>query len=463
MSDGAEFAEQIRFFSVERCRRHLRLLAERVVGTLGPVRVEIDNAVVLDGASQDFVRTVSRSGIELEFVLHGREGIPGDAAVVSYVSTGKEALVHRLVSRSGPLGSEDRAQVQEAAECYLNVGDGWSVVPLCTRLLDESDDAELHRMMGIALLLLGRNHEAEAYYLLWRSHGPRARANADYALAMLYARHHANHLRSLDKAEAYLEESYTILQELPADDAQQRTFDQVFNRNGLALVEYKRGLVGQAARRVQVGIDMLLSETPRDALHKAVLIYNVALCYQTLGKLSQARATFSELLRHDPRMPDYHLELARVHLALHDPIAAQESIDAAIALDEAISEAHSLRGYALAKQGRTDEAIAALRRAFRLDESSSAYAYDLAYRLNEAARLDEALQVLNTHIRHVGAGEVSPDMWSLRAEIVSHVTGLEAGRDILREALEIHPDNSDLRDNLATMETALSDSGVPAS
>ncbi|MFF5859852.1 tetratricopeptide repeat protein [Streptomyces sp. NPDC012751] len=460
MSDGADFAHQIRFFLIERSRRHVRFLSDRILKSLGPTTVHIYNSAALDTGSRDFVSTLSRSGIAMNFLLHSEEA-PTGTQLITHVPTPEELTAQRHARKKGKLTHSEFTELRSAAERYLNVGDAWTVIPLCERLLEEASDPELHRIMGIALLLVGKTLEAEAHYLRWRTGGETQSVKANYALAMLYARHHPKHLINLDQSERYLEEAFNILQDA-SPDYPNLTFDQVFNRNGLALLEYKRGMIERAAQRVQNGIDRLLNETtPQESLHRVVLIYNVALCYQTLGRLAEAKETFNELIEHDPKMPDYHLELARVHLSLDDHAAALSRINIALSLDGSIAEAHSLRGYALAQMGNIEEGLTSLREAFRLDQAFPSYAYDLAYALNEAQQHHEAQEILKTHLKHVDISEVSADMWSLQAEISSHTGGLNEARTILLEALEYFPADENIVANVGIIESAIDQDKAP--
>ena len=453
MSDGAEFVDQIRFFLAERGRRHFRLLAEQIVDRLGPTRVIVTKGHLLDEGSVDFFRTIGQSGIPIEIVISS-DALPQPATSITYRESREETETWSAMRYSGPLRNADRVKLRRAAEAHLNVGDAWTSVPLCIRLLKDAPDQKLNFMTGMGLLLLGRTLEAETYYRRWRNDGPRCKARADYTLAMLYVRHHPEHLRSLEVAEQLLEEAYSILEQLPEGDSQV-TFEQVFNRNGLALIEYKRGLVDEAAKRVVEGINRLVSENPRQALHRVVLIYNVALCYQTLNRWQEARETFAELLDFDPLMPEYHLELARVDIALGNPQSALMSIENALGIDSYIGEAHSLQGYVLGELGRADDALASYRRAFYLDQGSPNTTYDLAYALNEMELRDEAGRVLETHLRQAGESSLSADGWALYAEIATYTSGLNRARFLILEGMKLHPKSTDLAENLALLDAAI--------
>ncbi len=119
--------------------------------------------------------------------------------------------------------------------------------------------------------MLGRTLEAEFCYLRWRDDpDPLGVAGADYGLSMLYARHHPPVLRSLDRTAEHLEHGYAVLDRVPADDTRDLTFHKVFNRNGYALVEFRRGRVEEAIDHLTQGIARLRNGSAVHHMHQTV-------------------------------------------------------------------------------------------------------------------------------------------------------------------------------------------------
>lgn len=455
LSDGNAYADQERFYVAEHARRHFRLLANRITDALGPVAVVVYNATTLDTGSQEFVRTLAASGIPLEFELYsGETPLAHRSSLLTYPDPAEEREVAALMQRQDRLSDNERTHLRQAAENYLNVGDSWTSIPMCRRLLEDSPEPELYFMTGMALVLLGRTEEAETYYLRWREAGTQERIDADYVLAMLYVRHHPPYLRSLDRAEDFLDDGFRLLRD--SEDAN-RVLGEIINRNGLALIEYRRGHSDKAAALVRSDIPRLrdAGDGPKQILYKTVLLYNLGVCQQALSQLEQARRSFEELLELDPLMPDHHLNFIRVLLALRDTPAALRHIQIATDLDETFAEAYSLAGYIHHQDGRLEQAIDAYGQAFHLNQMSPAFAYDLAYALNEAGRHTEAVAVLRTHTRIVGHEALTPDAYSLLAEALSHADGLPAAYDTLRRACQIHPTHEDIASNLNQVESAM--------
>jgi tetratricopeptide (TPR) repeat protein len=286
------------------------------------------------------------------------------------------------------------------------------------------------------------------YYLRWRDSGRLQRIHADHVLAMLYARHLPPHLHDLEKAEEFLRDGYELLHE--SDDPA----DKALNRNGLAYVEFRRGHTEQAVALVQEALRHVGDLSPKELLQRATLLFNTGMCQQALQQWGQARETFEELFRIDPLMAEHHLEYCHGLLATNDLRTALHHVEIAIGLNETLAESYSLRGLVLYGYGRLPQAIKDYRRAFDLDQSSSAFAYDLAYCLNEVGRHAEAVAVLNTHVRHVGLAALAPEAFTVWAEALSH-TGLSQAGAVLRQACQFYPRHADLAENLALVLAGL--------
>jgi TolB-like protein/DNA-binding winged helix-turn-helix (wHTH) protein/tetratricopeptide (TPR) repeat protein len=95
----------------------------------------------------------------------------------------------------------------------------------------------------------------------------------------------------------------------------------------------------------------------------------------------------------DPQLPDGYAVRGMSRLWLDwDSKGAEQDLRRAVALNASFAQAHQYLSTALVVQGRTDEAIAAARRAAELDPLSPTAGTTLGYRFYYAGRYQEALQ-----------------------------------------------------------------------
>ena len=99
--------------------------------------------------------------------------------------------------------------------------------------------------------------EAEQWYNRWAALSDLDHARANYAKSMLCARHHPPYLRSIDEAGRLLEEAYELFEAMTEEDNPKLVFEKVFDRNGYALVQFRRGNVDSAVDLVTRGIETL--------------------------------------------------------------------------------------------------------------------------------------------------------------------------------------------------------------
>jgi Flp pilus assembly protein TadD len=211
---------------------------------------------------------------------------------------------------------------------------------------------------------------------------------------MLYARHHPPFLRSLDRTAEFLEHGYALLRESPPDGVEDLDFRKVFNRNGYALVEFRRGRVDEAIALLTDGIARLRSCSAKNHMHQTVLVYNLAQCHRRSGNHAEAIRVYRQLLEIDGRMPEYHMELAHCHLDLGEFTEALACLLTARHLGPSIQEVHSLLGFTYLRLGRADEAVSAYRVAHAFAPEDTDALYDPAYALGESEDPASALHLL---------------------------------------------------------------------
>ncbi|QXB87672.1 tetratricopeptide repeat protein (plasmid) [Acinetobacter lwoffii] len=102
------------------------------------------------------------------------------------------------------------------------------------------------------------------------------------------------------------------------DDFEKLTFEKIFNRNGYALILFKEGKLLDAKLQILECLDNINKYHGDDInnkinIHKSVLLYNLAQCYEKLGMIDDAISTFKILLELDPNMDEYYLDLSRCY------------------------------------------------------------------------------------------------------------------------------------------------------
>ncbi|GLZ02176.1 tetratricopeptide repeat protein [Actinoplanes sp. NBRC 103695] len=223
--------------------------------------------------------------------------------------------------------------------------------------------------MTTSLAASGQADEAAAAYHEIRAltEDPEMQMHAAYGTAMLFARHHAEGRRDPVTARGWLNVAIALAGALP--EKKDRIFYEVFNRNGLALVEVRDGRPEEALRLVTEGIDRLDRELEPDdqLLHRTGLRYNRALVHVMLGDLPAALADYDHVIAVDPHFHDHWFNRGNVLRRLGRTAEALADYDRALALSPPFAEAYYNRGDAHAALGELEAAAADFGRAAELD------------------------------------------------------------------------------------------------
>jgi len=333
----------------------------------------------------------------------------------------------------------------------FSAGDTWSTLSIIEKNPDLLCPAETARLSGIALALQGRTEKAEAELRRWKELGtPANQAWALYSIAMLYARHHQPENRSLDAAEKALNEAYRILSGLDERTPDLR-FYRAFNRNGLALIYFRRGEVHRARDLLRECILAVSDTADHLRLHKSVLIYNLAQCETALGNDLDAKEAFSELLRLDPDYAENRIEYANLLLELGDEKGALMEVDEAIILDPSIGAAWAIRGRLHLEAGDLPNAIRDLSRAIQFVPEDVSLRIDFVVAQLRSGNVREAQVIMDalTETEWSNASiESQEDHFILRAEIALWESQPQRAMTILREGLMRFPRSSVLQENL---------------
>jgi tetratricopeptide (TPR) repeat protein len=185
-----------------------------------------------------------------------------------------------------------------------------------------------------ALSVLDRPEEAERLYTKLRAQFtlPMLHIFSDYALGMIYTRYFPTGRKNHLLAKAHLNNAIAIASLLV--DHEDRVFQSVFNRNGLALVEMHLGNLPESLRLVDEGLAEVDRELPSGThrLHRSVLVHNRGRVYAALGRMEEALTDISTVIEVDPNYPDYYFDRADVRRRLGDPYGAIDDYNTAITL-----------------------------------------------------------------------------------------------------------------------------------
>jgi tetratricopeptide (TPR) repeat protein len=306
-------------------------------------------------------------------------------------------------------------------------------------------------------------------------------AQAHYTLAMLHARFLPQ--KDFALAEEHLEQGIAELlrADLPDDE---REFDIVFNRNGLAFVRHRQGAHDEAIELCRAGLESLethLSAT-RHRLHRSVLRYNIAQVYAATGRLEEALVQYTKAMEMDVNYSEYYNErgnvlfrlgrvgeavqdyqqarllsppysevltnLGQCFRARHDFEQAIHYFDAALDLDPNQPFVHVMRAECKDALGLIEEALAGYDAALILDERQPLVLGNRACLQYQLGSLQEALADLNRAI------ELAPDAADLYRNRATALASLHqptaAARD-LENYLTLRPDCEDRQEILAEL------------
>ncbi|MET8376886.1 tetratricopeptide repeat protein [Streptomyces microflavus] len=455
LTDAAQAQDRIRYFLKDRLIRCFRDVGMAWQSSGGSTVVEVVRAELLDEGSRLFFETLAnlpggKTEVRFKFGVTSRD-VTANAPV-----TPRESRIRQLCSQISTLSEVDLDYLHEQAVEYLSVGDSWTAERILRAIRPRLDTPTVWGRLGLAYTMQDRTLEAEFCYLKWREDAdPVGVAGADYALSMLYARHHSEELRSLDRTAEYLEHGYEALDRVPESDDRDLTFHRVFNRNGYALVEFRRGHVDAAIEHLNSGISKLRNGTAAHRMHQTVLIYNLAQCYRRIGKIDAAVKTYLELLDADGKMPEYHMELAHCYLSEEKFDEALTSLLVARNLGPSIQEVHSLLGFTFLQLGKTREALGSYRTAHECDPRDVDALYDYAYLLAEASHHNQALMLVRDIDHALLPAGSAAKLLTLAAEQHAQLGDLTSARTALEEVLVLTPDDANARANLEQVAGAM--------
>lgn len=254
-----------------------------------------------------------------------------------------------------------------------------------------------------ALVALDRLTESLELYLDLRARYADAKVHmtASYSIAMLHTRFFVP--RDHEAAIGWQNNACTLASLLPDPD-ERRTYE-VFQANGLALVEMHRGNLTRALELVDGGIARLNDELDDQewVLHRSQLFYNRARLHAALGRTDEAYAEFTELIELDPLYTDYLSERAKISRKRGDLQAALADYDRAVQIGPPFPELYYNRGTARLAVDDVEGAFADFDYVLEMEPG------DVDTRLTRAELLLAGGDVAAAHADVVAGLELAPD------------------------------------------------------
>ncbi|GIN59540.1 hypothetical protein J8TS2_38590 [Lederbergia ruris] len=343
-------------------------------------------------------------------------------------------------------------EVHDLALQFLSVGDAWTSIKLLKRILEINKNDEYLYDLGIAYTQIGETETAAYYLYKSKEFGKFNRViDANYVLSMLYTRHHPRYLQSLQKAENLLQEAYSLF------DDKEEDFHKIFNRNGYALILFKRGQIEKAISILKNGIKQLRTNTSlqnKVTLHESVLLYNLAQCYTKLNLFEEASLAFEELIRIDPYYPENRLEYAKLLLNHGDEEVAIKQLNVASELNPNLPEIYSIYGYLYTQRENFQLAESHYLKAFQLSNEKFEYLYDLIYTMTLNNKYQECYSLIkDTRIDVLSLNDQEyVDLFTIEAECLFNLGKKEEAIDIMRSCIERFPTNENLKVNIQMLE-----------
>jgi tetratricopeptide (TPR) repeat protein len=191
-----------------------------------------------------------------------------------------------------------------------------------------------------------------------------------FQIAMLYARYQKP--RDYAKGEAYLDRGIALIEksDLPEED---RHFEYVFNRNGVAMIRNFQGRYQEAIDLCRAGIERLNTHLGSDKhrLHRSVLVYNIAQVYFVTGAYAEAIENFTAVMAMDPNYSEYYNERGNIFLRVGRLEEARADYLRAIELSAPYYEVFTNLGQCYRRLGAMPEAIEAYSRALDLEPNQA--------------------------------------------------------------------------------------------
>lgn len=438
LTENQSYEKQLRFYTLDRIKRVLNTLVLSIKSRVKDnLKITIYHSKELDIGSKLFLDILIKNNIGS--VTYKSNLL---STCMSSLDIVEEKVKKAFLSR-------DKNKIHNLALQFLSVGDAWTSIKLLNRILSIEISDEYFYDLGIAYSQIGETETAEFYLNQSKRYGNIKRViDSNYVLAMLYARHHPKYLQSISKAEELLNEAYNAFQN------NEPSFHKIFNRNGYALILYRKGKIEEAIGILLDGISKLQQSKLSDVdngLHESVLTYNLAQCYVNLNMFEEASSAFEKLINMDPYYPENHLEYAKYLINNEKYNLAYKHLTYAKDLNPYIPETYSYLGlYYLSQDNQIQLAQENFKNAYILSNKSYEYLYDLIYTHTLENDYEKCYKLIKDHPYNL-EDELIEDFYVnisiIKAECLLNIKSEEEAATVLKLALKKYPRNKLLLEN----------------
>jgi tetratricopeptide (TPR) repeat protein len=244
----------------------------------------------------------------------------------------------------------------------------------------DPSDLEAMKMEGASLFRMGR--AAEAIPLLEKAQRASQRMNVDpqYVLGLCYidtnryddARHAfaAQYDFPPDSAQAYLLEGRMLLRRGYLPPAEKSTLKAIELKPDLPLAHFQLGQIALAHDNLPEAISQFTSERNLNPMFGTVYD-RLGDAYLRSGDYINAQKSLDRAVLLEPTLNIPYILLGKVMLAQNEALMATMYLKHAIDIDDKNSMAHALLGRAYRSLGRSEDAVAELRTAAKLQETTA--------------------------------------------------------------------------------------------
>ncbi|MGY2049443.1 tetratricopeptide repeat protein [Methylobacterium sp. JK268] len=443
MTDRIDVTDQLRFFLKDRVVRILRQISCKISEHYQEIEVVIFGSEFIDEGSAVFFRELLKFGKHT--VVYQSAISCQNITTITYYKHYQE--ISGLVNRKRKLNFREVEALIAAADKFVRFGDAWTGEKIAKRILkDYKDLAKAWKIAGFCANMLGKTVEAELCFKKWREYGElKETAKSNYVMSMLYLRHHPPYLRNESIASGLLDEAFKVLSENEVHDERSKV-ERIFNRNGYALVLFKKGDLNGATNILKAGIEKLSDDRDGiEKMHKTVLIYNLAQCYLAANEVNLAIDTYKELIKLDSNYPEYRIELARVLIDNHMIHEARLELQEVMDIDQTYPESFNLLGLCDYAEGKIQNDY--FGKSHALSPSSPTFAYNFALSLYERGLIDRAQMILECLDFEEATAENMINIASLKAEIFATLQQFDQARQVINDVIECVPPSAELEYN----------------
>lgn len=316
----------------------------------------------------------------------------------------------RLLEAAGPAGAATPRLQEELALRYLSLGRQEEALALGDALLAADDSRPLAHLVSGLAKAAGPDRPVEARHHLQRAIAlgvpDSGRVHLELGILWLAEGRAESALGHLQKAEQELPSSPEVHYRLAAvhralgnaSAAQQalERFQELTRRRdeidwqgkelGAALNEIQELAAGDQLDAAEQRLTSLLEEHPE--AHRAQAL--MAKIQFSSGLQEEAAASIAEARRLAPREAEYHFLEGYFAAHRQQPGLAKEALGRALALDDALPEAHGLMAVLTAQDGQAERAASHFERALALGLDNADLRQRYAAVLDALGRVDEA-------------------------------------------------------------------------